>query len=191
MYGVIRFIALAALAGGVAGCVTDGMVGAEPDVQAAKPRVIDTPKTRSVAAKKNAPRAATATEAQGDTGPRTVAARAEPDTKQDDRQAARPRTASEGTMIPAQSLFGNWTLGAEDGSQKCRVVLGGVPIGTAYAARGEADCPQAISAVQTWEIDGDELVLRNQSRGVVGRLQPTGPFRFDGQSDGASVYLVR
>jgi hypothetical protein len=46
--------------------------------------------------------------------------------------------------------------------------------------------------VQTWEIQGDELVLRNQARGVVGRLQPTGPFRFDGQADGgASVFLVR
>jgi hypothetical protein len=144
----------------------------------------------ATAAKKDTPKPVR-TEAQGDTGPRTVAARAEPDTKQDDRQAARPRTRSEGTVIPAQSLFGNWTLGAEDGSHKCRIVLGGVPIGTSYAARGEADCPQAITAVQTWEIDGDELVLRNQSRGVVGRLQPTGPFRFDGQSEGASVYLVR
>jgi hypothetical protein len=34
-------------------------------------------------------------------------------------------------------------------------------------------------------------VLRNQSRAVVGRLQPTGPFRFDGQGGGGSVYLVR
>lgn len=192
MYGVIRLMALAALAAGVAGCVTDGMVGAEPDVQAAKPRVIDTPKTRPVAAKKDTPKPAAVTEAQGDTGPRTVVARAEPDTKPDDRQAARPRTASEGTLIPVQSLFGNWTLGAEDGSHKCRIVLGGVPIGTSYAARGEADCPQAFAAVQTWEIQGDELVLRNQSRGVVGRLQPTGPFRFDGQGEGgAAVYLVR
>jgi hypothetical protein len=33
--------------------------------------------------------------------------------------------------------------------------------------------------------------LRNQSRGVVGRLQPTGPSRFDGQAEGGAVYIVR
>jgi hypothetical protein len=190
MFGVYRFIALAVVAGLAGGCVTAGMDGLEADAQAAKPRVIDTPKTRTVSAKKETTKPAPA-RAEGDTGPRTVAARTEPDTKADSREESRPRTQRSGTVIPAQSLFGNWTLAAEDGSRKCKVVLGGVPIGTAYAARGEADCPQAITAMQTWEIDGDELVLRNQSRGVVGRLQPTGPFRFDGQSDGASVYLVR
>jgi hypothetical protein len=189
MFGVYRFIALAVMAGVAGGCVTAGMDSLEADAQGAKPRVIDTPKTRTTAAKKD--QAKPVAEAQGDTGPRTVAARAEPDTNTDLRVASKPPAQRSGTVIPAQSLFGNWTLAAEDGSRKCKIVLGGVPIGTAYAARGEADCPQAITAVQTWEIDGDELVLRNQSRGVVGRLQPTGPFRFDGQSEGASVYLVR
>ena len=187
MFGVVRMIALAVLAGGVAGCVTDGMT--EADAQA-KPRVVDTPKTRSASAKKDSAKPGAA-EAQGDIGPRTVAARAEPDARPDTPQASAPRTQVEGTQIPAQSLFGNWTLAAADGSRKCKLILGGVPIGTAYAARGEADCPQAFTTVQTWEIQGDELVLRNQSRGVVGRLQPTGPFRFDGQGDGAAVYLVR
>jgi hypothetical protein len=102
------------------------------------------------------------------------------------------KTSSDATTIPAQSLFGNWTLGENGSSRKCRIVLGGVLIGTAYSARSEADCPQALTAVQSWEINGDELVLRNQSRGIVGRLQPTGPFRFDGQAEGgASVYLIR
>ena len=97
-----------------------------------------------------------------------------------------------GPAIPAQSLFGNWTLVENSGGQKCRLILGGVLIGAAYSARGEADCPKAFSSVQSWEIQGDELVLRNQSRAVVGRLQPTGPFRFDGQGEGgASVYLIR
>ena len=189
MFGVYRFIVLAVVAGFAGGCVTAGMDSLEADAQGAKPRVIDTPKTRPIAAKKE--QAKPVAEAQGDTGPRAVAVRAEPDAKSDSQVASKPPLQRSGTVIPAQSLFGNWTLAAEDGSRKCKVVLGGVPIGTAYAARGEADCPQAITAVQTWEIDGDELVLRNQSRGVVGRLQPTGPFRFDGKSDGATVYLVR
>ena len=190
MSGVVRLIALAALAGGIAGCITDGMT--ESDTQAAKPRVIDTPKTRAASAKKDSTKSA-AVRAEGDTGSRTVSARIEPDTKADETRppAATARTPNDGALIPAHSLFGNWTLGAEDGNRKCKIILGGVPIGTAYAARGEADCPQAFTAVQTWEIQGDELVLRNQSRAVVGRLQPTGPFRFDGQGGGAAVYLVR
>lgn len=189
MSGVVRFIALAALAGGIAGCITDGMT--ESDTQAAKPRVIDTPKTRAAAAKKDSTKSA-AVRAEGDTGSRSVPARIEPDTKGDEtKTAAATRTPNDGALIPAHSLFGNWTLNAEDGNRKCKIILGGVPIGTAYAARGEADCPQAFTAVQTWEIQGDELVLRNQSRAVVGRLQPTGPFRFDGQGGGAAVYLVR
>jgi hypothetical protein len=189
MFGVVRLIALAAIAGGLGGCITAGLT--EVDAEGAKPRIIDTPKTRTASRKKDSAKSA-ATEAQGDTGPRTVVARAEPDVKTDAREDAKPRAHGEGTVIPAQSLFGNWTLGVESGSRKCNIVLGGVPIGTAYAARGEASCPQAFTSVQTWEIQGDELVLRNQSRGVVGRLQPTGPFRFDGQADGgAAVYLVR
>jgi hypothetical protein len=189
MSGVIRFIALAALAGGIAGCITDGI---EAETQAAKPRVIDTPKTRAASAKKE-PTKSAAVRAEGDTGSRSVAARIEPDTKPDETKptVTAARTPNDGTLIPAHSLFGNWTLNAEDGNRKCKIILGGVPIGTAYAARGEADCPQAFTAVQTWEIQGDELVLRNQSRAVVGRLQPTGPFRFDGQGGGGSVYLVR
>jgi hypothetical protein len=176
------------LAGGLGGCITAGLT--ESDAQGAKPRVIDTPKTRTASKKKDT--AKPDAEAQGDTGPRTVVARAEPDVKSDDRQESKPRAQGEGTLIPAQSLFGNWTLGVEDGNRKCGIVLGGVPIGNAYAARGEASCPQAFTSVQTWEIQGDELVLRNQSRGVVGRLQPTGPYRFDGQADGGSaVFLVR
>jgi hypothetical protein len=189
MSGVIRFIALAALAGGIAGCITDGI---EAETQAAKPRVIDTPKTRAASAKKD-PTKSAAVRAEGDTGSRSIAARIEPDTKPDETKptTTAARTPNDGTLIPAHSLFGNWTLNAEDGNRKCKIILGGVPIGTAYAARGEADCPQAFTAVQTWEIQGDELVLRNQSRAVVGRLQPTGPFRFDGQGGGGSVYLVR
>jgi hypothetical protein len=65
-----------------------------------------------------------------------------------------------------------------------------VLVGSAYSARGEPDCPQAFTSVQSWEIQGAELVLRSQ-RGVVGRLQPTGPSRFDGQSEGGSVYIIR
>lgn len=194
MFGVARVLALAALAGAISGCVTDGMLGAESDEQA-KPRVIDTPKTRTAAKKdsskketpkKQATRTAPVT-AEGDTEMRVTSVKSdEPSTT-----GSVPSSPAESTLIPAQSLFGNWTLG-QDGGSKCRLILGGVPIGTAYAARGEADCPQAFTSVQTWEIQGDQLVLRNQSRAVVGRLQPTGPFRFDGQGEGgAAVYLVR
>lgn len=195
------------MAGAAAGCVTDGVIGPEVETQA-KPRVIDTPKTRTAASKdaarsapnksdsrKSAAKPAPAAE-QGDTGARVVAARSEPEARPSAAPAA-PRPQAGAALIPAQSLFGNWTLGQEgqgsqDGGVRCRIVLGGVPIGAAYAARGEADCPPAFANVQTWEIQGDVLVLRNQSRGVVGRLQPTGPFRFDGQGEGGTaVYLIR
>jgi len=176
-------LALAAAGLVTAGCITDGV---ETDA-AAKPRVIDTPKTRTVSTKKDAEKQAPATE-QGDAAARTTLARADVS----DPQTATPSPAAVAApSIPASSLFGNWTLVDNGGGQKCRMILGGVLIGTAYSARGEADCPRAFSSVQSWEIQGDELVLRNQARGVVGRLQPTGPFRFDGQGDGMSVYLIR
>ena len=186
MIGVVRILALLASVA-VAGCQTDGLVG--PEAAAVKPRVIDTPKTapRPTVSKKDSALAV----AQGDLS-----------TRSDDRAALRgsqttlanvaPPASSGGDAgaIPAQSLFGNWTL--VDGSgRKCRLILGGVLVGAAYSARGEPDCPHAFTAVQSWEIQGAELVLRNQSGGVVGRLQPTGPARFDGQADGGAVYLIR
>jgi len=187
MLGVGRLLVLAAAGLATAGCITDGMVGAEADA-AAKPRVIDTPKTRTVSSKKDAEKQARATE-QGDAAARMTVASTD---VSDAQPGARPAPAAAAApAIPASSLFGNWTLVDNGGGQKCRMILGGVLIGTAYSARGEADCPRAFSSVQSWEIQGDELVLRNQARGVVVRLQPTGPFRFDGQGDGLSVYLIR
>jgi len=185
MSGVGRLLVLAAAGLVTAGCITDGMVGNEADA-AAKPRVIDTPKTRTVSSKKDAEKQSRATE-QGDSAARMTVARAD---VSDPQPAATPMAAA-APAIPASSLFGNWTLVDNGGGQKCRMILGGVLIGTAYSARGEADCPRAFSSVQSWEIQGDELVLRNQARAVIVRLQPTGPFRFDGQGDGLSVYLIR
>jgi len=192
MSGVARLLVLAVAGLVTAGCITDGVVGSETDA-AAKPRVIDTPKTRTVSSKKDSAKQLAAE--QGDVAARTTIARAD---ISDPQPAARPappapsQAAAGAPAIPASSLFGNWTLVDNGGGQKCRMILGGVLIGTAYSARGEADCPRAFSSVQSWEIQGDELVLRNQARAVVGRLQPTGPFRFDGQGEGgASVYLIR
>jgi Protease inhibitor Inh len=190
MIGVVRILAL--LVGVVvAGCQTDGLVGPEAS-GAAKQRVIDTPKTapRPTVSKKDS-----GAVAQGDVSARSAAA-------SDDRAIARPvqtAAASPGTSapaggdiapIPAQTLFGNWTL-VDNSGRKCRLILGGVLVGAAYSARGEADCPHAFTTVQSWEIQGPELILRNQSRGVVGRLQPTGPARFDGQAEGGAVYIIR
>jgi hypothetical protein len=189
MIGMVRILAL--LAGvAVAGCQTDGLVGPEAS-GAAKQRVIDTPKTapRPTASKKDS-----MTVAQGDVSARGT-------TPGDDRastRAVQTAAANPGTpaaaggdtaAIPTQSLFGNWTL-VDNSGRKCRLILGGVLVGAAYSARGEADCPQAFTTVQSWEIQGPELILRN-SRGIVGRLQPTGPARLDGQADGSAVYLVR
>jgi hypothetical protein len=193
MVGLVRFLALAVFAGALAGCITDGMIGAEAEGDA-KSRVVDAPKTKNTAKKDSAKKdtakadaARSTLTAQGDTAVPIVTARVEPEVKQPE-DAAEPRRDA---AIPARTLFGNWTLGHEGGNP-CRVILGGVPIGNAYAARGEPDCPKAFTAVQTWEIQGDELVLRNGSRGIVGRLQPTGPSRFDGKGDsGAPVYLMR
>lgn len=194
MGGLVRFLAPTVFAAALAGCITDGMTGAE--VEEAKPRVVDTAKTKNArkgAAKKETAKAETTAAiksivtAQGDTAAPIVTARAEPEAKPSEA-APKPEAAT----IPARTLFGNWTLGQEGGSNPCRLILGGVPIGSAYAARGEADCPKAFTSVQTWEIQGDVLVLRNGSRSIVGRLQPTGPSRFDGQAEGgAAVYLVR
>ncbi|MEX2129668.1 MAG: AprI/Inh family metalloprotease inhibitor [Xanthobacteraceae bacterium] len=190
---MLRVIALALVGGVLAGCQTDGLLGPEADAASAKPRVIDTAKTRGTVSKPDSKQIAqsstaasqkTAFRDEGDIAPAIRPAEL--------ASAAPASTSSDATLIPAQSLFGNWTLGENGGSRKCRIILGGVLIGAAYSARSEADCPQALTAVQSWEIQGAELVLRNQSRGVVGRLQPTGPFRFDGQAEGgASVYLIR
>lgn len=193
MVGVARVaVAVAVVTAGLCGCQTDGIVGAEVDTQSAKARVIDTPKTlpRAAAAKskQNAPDTPAG---QGDRGAQVVALRSEREDPPSTRLAAQPRPA-DAASIPAQSLFGNWTLATDNGGKKCSMILGGVLLGTAYSARGGPDCPGNLAAVQTWEIQGDELILRNQSRAVVGRLQPTGPSRFDGHAnDGAAFYLVR
>ncbi|MCC6948515.1 MAG: AprI/Inh family metalloprotease inhibitor [Bradyrhizobiaceae bacterium] len=191
MYGFPRLIAVAAAGVMLAGCMTDGLTEADG---AAKPRVIDTPKTlpQSTAAKpKPRPAKPEIATAQGDGGTQVVALRSERDDPPGGMTAAKPRVAP-ADAIPAQSLFGNWTLATGDGSRHCSMILGGVVIGTAYSARGGSDCPGAFASVQSWEIQGDELILRNPSRGIVGRLQPTGPSRFDGQAqDGGAFYLVR
>jgi hypothetical protein len=189
MIVVVRILAV--LAGvAVAGCQTDGLVGPEAS-GAAKQRVIDTPKTapRPTASKKDSMAVA-----QGDVSARSTTASDDRPNSRVQTAAANPGTTSaaggDTASIPAQSLFGNWTL-VDNSGRKCRLILGGVLVGAAYSARGEADCPQAFTTVQSWEIQGPELILRNQSRGIVGRLQPTGPARFDGQADGSAVYLVR
>jgi hypothetical protein len=202
MLGVVRFLALGLAAGTLVACQTDSLVGPEANTPAAKPRVIDTRKTlaRSEVSKKEAnkpPVSATrAAPAQGDSDPATTSSVATSEKKNTERTVVasiEPAPASAPTeAIPARSLFGNWTLGDSNSGRKCRLILGGVLIGSAYSARSEADCPPALTAVQSWEIQGDQLLLRNQSRAVVGRLQPTGPFRFDGQAEGGvAVYLVR
>jgi len=187
-----RLIAVMAAGAMLAGCVTDGLTEAEAD-SAAKPRVIDTPKTLPphTAAKSKPAKLEVAT-AQGDGGgTQVVAVRGERDDPPAAKPVAMPRSAP-ADAIPAQSLFGNWTLAVGDGNRKCGMILGGVVIGTAYSARGGSDCPEAFASVQSWEIRGDELILRNPSRGIVGRLQPTGPSRFDGRaSDGGAFFLVR
>jgi hypothetical protein len=196
MVEVARVFTLALLGGALAACQTDGLTGPEVDAAAAKPRVIDTPKTRPLAAKKPVAPVPPRATAEGDTGSSAVVANNDQDVTgsirdQTPAPAGSPGKSEQGPSIPAQSLFGNWTLGENGGARKCRLILGGVLIGAAYSARSEPDCPPALTSVQTWEIRGDELLLRGQ-RGVIGRLLPTGPFRFDGQVEGGpSVYLVR
>jgi hypothetical protein len=193
MIGVVRILALVLAGAAVVGCQTDGLVGPEVDATA-KSRVIDTPKTaaRTPASKKDSGKQAAI--AQGDASGRSTAFRDDREiTGSLNRAAVSSAPAvqlGDAAPIPAHTLFGNWTL-VDNGGRKCRLILGGVLIGAAYSARGESDCPQAFTAVQSWEIQGAELVLRNQSRGVVGRLQPTGPSRFDGQADGGAVYIIR
>jgi hypothetical protein len=193
MIGVVRILAVVLAGAAVVGCQTDGLVGPEVDASA-KSRVIDTPKTaaRTPASKKDSAKQTTI--AQGDVG-RSAAFREDRDVTGSVNTGAinsapTAQTGGDTGSIPAHTLFGNWTL-VDNGGRKCRVILGGVLVGAAYSARGEPDCPQAFAAVQSWEIQGAELVLRNQARGIVGRLQPTGPSRFDGQGDGGSVYLIR
>jgi hypothetical protein len=184
MLGVVRVLALFILAGTAAGCQTDGLVGPEAEASA-KPRVIDTQKTRSAAAKRETARSGVI--AEGDGPVRTAATNF-------NEVAPNPRStaAADPALIPAQTLFGNWTLVEDGGGRKCRLILGGVLLGSSYSARAEPDCPDAFVAVQSWEIQGDHLVLRNNERRVVGRLQATGPFRFDGRAEsGGPVYLIR
>lgn len=193
MVGAARIVLIAMALVAIAACQTDGVIGPESDTGGAKPRVIDTPKTLTrTAAAKPKPRAPEASTAQGDGGAQVAALRSErEDSPRADTATAKPRSPDM-AAIPAQSLFGNWTLALGDGKRRCSMILGGVQLGTAYSARGGADCPDIFAAVQTWEIQGDELILRNPSRGIVGRLQPTGPSRFDGHAqDGAAFYLLR
>jgi hypothetical protein len=185
MVRVARLMAVATLGITTAACVTDSVGALRHAEPGAKPRAAEAPRKRAAVVSTNASKSARVNAAtqrrQADSSPAITGAIApEP------RPATAKVAASAAPTIPAQSLFGNWTL-AQDGGGKCRFVLGGVPIGSAYAARSDGDCPRGFTNVHSWEIDGDELVLRNPSRGVLGRLAPTGPFRFDG----AGVYLTR
>src|SRR5262245_33906112 len=142
MIGVVRILAVVASVA-VAACQTDGLVGPEAG---AKPRVIDTPKTapRISASKKDSGQ----TVAQGDVSTRGEDRPALRGSQTTVATAAPPApSGGDAGAIPAQSLFGNWTL-VDGNGRKCRLILGGVLVGAAYSARGEPDCPHAFTAVQ-------------------------------------------
>ncbi|AWH53597.1 hypothetical protein C1924_10600 [Stenotrophomonas sp. ESTM1D_MKCIP4_1] len=87
-------------------------------------------------------------------------------------------------------LFGDWTLGQENGSS-CTITLKDSPWFGGYGAWVPAGCPDGFFAVNRWLLSGNQLLLTDTNNQVIGRFRSSGGGRWSGhrESDGARLYL--
>ena len=91
--------------------------------------------------------------------------------------------------VTAGSVAGVWN--ATVAGQGCRIATPQTKFGQGYRA-GPLRCPAPLDGVKSWNVEGKQLALYDQSGGVLARLYSSGGERFDGQtSTGLPVSLSR
>ncbi len=110
-----------------------------------------------------------------------------PDNRGDDWGHDRHRG---GPPINDSDLFGDWTLGQENGSS-CTITLKDSQWFGGYGAWVPAGCPDGFYPVNRWLLSGNQLLLTDTSNQVIGRFRPSGGGRWSGrrESDGTRIYL--
>lgn len=92
--------------------------------------------------------------------------------------------------VPAHIMAGAWRL--SDGVRLCFVSLSQERAGRGYTAQGQQGCSEEFFGLRSWEMQDNELVLRNHMGEVAARLVPVAANRFDGKSNrGIPVMLAR
>ncbi|WP_367382388.1 AprI/Inh family metalloprotease inhibitor [Stenotrophomonas cyclobalanopsidis] len=110
-----------------------------------------------------------------------------PDNRGDDWRHDRHRGAP---PINDSDLFGDWTLGQENGSS-CTITLKDSQWFGGCGAWVPAGCPDGFYPVDRWLLSGNQLLLTDTNNQVIGRFRPSGGGRWSGrrESDGTRIYL--
>lgn len=92
--------------------------------------------------------------------------------------------------INDSDLFGDWTLGQENGSS-CTITLKDSQWFGGCGAWVPAGCPDGFYPVDRWLLSGNQLLLTDTNNQVIGRFRPSGGGRWSGrrESDGTRIYL--
>lgn len=91
--------------------------------------------------------------------------------------------------VSAGAVAGVWN--ASVSGQSCRVATPQTRFGSGYRA-GPLRCPAPLDGVKSWNVEGKQLALYDDSGNVLARLYSSGRERFDGQtSSGQPISLSR
>ncbi|MGE8257806.1 MAG: AprI/Inh family metalloprotease inhibitor [Stenotrophomonas sp.] len=95
-----------------------------------------------------------------------------------------------GWSVRDSDLFGDWTLGQENGSS-CTITLKDSQWFGGYGAWVPAGCPDGFFSVNRWLLSGNQLLLTDTNNQVIARFRPSGGGRWSGrrESDGTRIYL--
>jgi hypothetical protein len=97
--------------------------------------------------------------------------------------------AANAQELTAGSVAGVWN--ASVSGQGCRIATPQTKFGQGFRA-GPLRCPPPLDTVKSWNVEGKQLALYDESGGVLARLYSTGGERFDGQtSSGLAISLSR
>jgi hypothetical protein len=87
------------------------------------------------------------------------------------------------------TVAGVWN--ASISGQGCRIATPQTKFGQGYRA-GPLRCPAPLDTVKSWNVEGKQLALYDETGSVLARLYSTGGERFDGQtSSGLPISLSR
>lgn len=99
--------------------------------------------------------------------------------------AGTPATATD--VIPAtaqdvtkESMVGNWRVANAGASCDMFLTLTNLGSGSRGGTRG---CVGPLTTMGSWEVDGKQVVLKDRSGNVLGRLYKTAEARFDGTTN--------
>lgn len=100
--------------------------------------------------------------------------------------AAAPATALD---VTKEAMVGNWRVTNAGASCDMFLTLTNLGSGSRGGTRG---CVGPLTTMGSWEVDGKQVVLKDRSGNVIGRLYKTADARFDGTTNnGQPVSLSR